>query len=161
VAGVACGPGMYHQPTHYVFCTLTCRAATDALRKKQMGVMAGFGRLMDDFMAQMNSTVAGVPEDMVTVGAWGGWVPQECIPPSAAGDDEDVIDAHNGQSNTAPCCNPIVLIYLPPQVGKRKRSVRWDVAAQQRARSPAPGGEDWFLVPPERALVPVSIKADT
>jgi hypothetical protein len=136
------------------------RAATDALRKKQMGVMAGFGRLMDDFVQQMNSTVAGVPENMVTVsGLWLSWEQQRCCHSFQARGDG--LRCHNSSTLQ---CNFLMshATILCTQVGKRKRSVRWDMAAAAKQRgssSPAPGGEDWFLVPPERALVPVSLKA--
>lgn len=40
------------------------------------------------------------------------------------------------------------------RVGQRKRSQRWDARA-----SPPPSGGDYYLVPPERALVPVTVYA--
>lgn len=43
------------------------------------------------------------------------------------------------------------------QVGKRKRAVKWD-AAQRAAR--ATSGKDYYLVPPERALVPVGARPE-
>lgn len=82
------------------------RAAAMALRKKSL--FAAFGGLMEDMMMQMNQTVSGVPDDLVTV-------------------------------------------------GKRKRSVKWDQAAQNMR---AADGKDYYLVPPERALVPISARAD-
>lgn len=51
-----------------VCCAPTRRAATQALRKKTMGnLFAGLSQAMDDWVAQMNATVQGIPEDLVKV----------------------------------------------------------------------------------------------
>jgi hypothetical protein len=50
------------------------------------------------------------------------------------------------------------------RVGGRKRSVRWDArdaaAAAAAAAAAGGGGAGYFLVPPERALVPMSVYAN-
>ncbi|KAL6765857.1 molecular chaperone [Haematococcus lacustris] len=80
------------------------RAATDLLRKKNLGIFAAFSRVMDEMVQQLNQTVTGLPEDFITV-------------------------------------------------GKRKRTVRWDET--ERARRQQSG--EYYLVPPERALVRVTL----
>lgn len=46
-------------------------------------------------------------------------------------------------------------------VGRRKRRVRWDMREDAAQGSPTSSGEDYYMVPPERALVPMSVYADS
>jgi hypothetical protein len=71
----------------------------------------------------------------------------------------------SGGSHAAMLASTTANCQLPPpslpttslvQVGKRKRSVRWDDALRAERASE---GRDYYLVPPERALVPVSLAA--
>jgi hypothetical protein len=43
------------------------------------------------------------------------------------------------------------------KVGQRKRAQRWQQRVQERQRAAAAGGGDYYLVPPDRALVPVTV----
>lgn len=46
------------------------------------------------------------------------------------------------------------------QVGKRKRSTKWYDMERQRRRDEAMASGEYYMVPPERALVPVSLVAE-
>lgn len=56
--------GAFHGPVLF-------RAAVDAMRKEKLGFFAGFGKMMDEMMQQMNDTVGGLPEDLLKVRSGG------------------------------------------------------------------------------------------
>ncbi len=45
------------------------------------------------------------------------------------------------------------------QVGKRKRAMRWNQETERQAREAS--GRDYYLVPPSRALVPITVEDES